>query len=226
MSLLSRNTERLTEKLNGLNEKLNKPFTTIENFEELVLKIDEAKEELKRVELSDKVEAINKRETKKRALLKKVVALGVLPREVFTDSMQLHKGKRKQAPELYQFVEDNNYTNFSIGYDGIVKIRVEGFEFYEGKKDYSSATSRREENIILPFESFEDACNCNRTQLKSLTVKQVTKQIEAIKKATLKLEEQAKAYDKAKKANNSYFLENENFFSQRNANIHTLFTSF
>ena len=111
---------------------------------------------------------------------------------------------------------------FSIGYDNIISIHIERHKYTTGKKIYSNGSNTE----ILPFESFEDACSFNNIQPKNITVKQVQKQIEKIKKAEEALKIASEKCEAIKKDNRSHFLTSEGFFNQQNANIHRLYTNF
>lgn len=215
--------ERLQTRLNSLQDKLGTSLTNdSDDIDEIVIKIREAEVALKNSELIGKVQSINNREIKKRTVLKKIISIGLFSSDLLTNDNKLNKSKRKQNPELYKFYDEQKFMYFSIGYDQIISIHINGHKFYTGKKIYSSG----ETSEILPFESFEDACSFNNVQVKNITVKQVQKQIDRIKKATEILKAAGDKYGETKKANNSYFLESEGFFDQQNANIHTLYTTF
>ena len=75
--LLEKRKERLKERLNGLQSKLGQALTDNVDIDTVIVEIKTAESELKTIEFTDKVEAINKREAKRRATLKKVVAVGL-----------------------------------------------------------------------------------------------------------------------------------------------------
>ena len=220
--ILEKRKEILKERLNGLQSKIGQALTDNVDLDTIIEDIKTAEAELKTIELTDKVEVINKRETARRAMLSRIVVVGLFSVDLLTNDMKLNKSKRKQNPQLYKLADDTPYMYFKIGYDNIISICTGGFEYRTGKKIYSN----NESSEILPFESFEDACSFNNIQTKNITAKQVQKQIEKIKKAEEALKLASEKCEATKKDNNSHFLTSEGFFSQQNANIHTLYTNF
>lgn len=216
--------ERLLARLNKANEKLGNALidATDKEINDLVSEIKQAEEAVKLEELQTKVNYINTREARKRALLKQIIFFGHIDADLLTNDMKLNKTKRKQAPELFEFA-DKQSVYFSIRF-GITSINIYSEkgrttdEFETGKKIFGEGDNPP----VLNFESFEDACNKNGVLLKSITVKQVQKQLSNIKKATEALKAAEEKHSKTLEANNSYFLTCENFAKQQNANIHTL----
>jgi len=216
--------ERLTARLNRLQEKIGETLTNGTNLEieELFKKARQAEIDVKNAELVEKIETINTREKRRRAKLKKVLAIGLIDIDLITNDMRLNQSKRKQAPELYKLADNSKSLYFSHGYHGVINMHLDHEEFSTGKVIYTDSKASE----VMPFDSFTDACERNSVLIKSLTLKQVQKQIAGIKKATNQLKAAEEKHSKALEANNSHFLKCERFFDQRNANIYTLWTTF
>ena len=214
--------QRLTERLNSLQSKLGQSITSGINLDTIVQEINSCESQLRTIELLNKVKIINTREAGRREMLKKIVSVGLFSSDLLTNDLKLNKTKIKANPGLYQLHKETPYMYFKIGYDSIISICSNGFEYRTGKKIYSNSSSSE----ILPFESFEDACNFNNVQLKAISPKKVQKQINSIKKAEAALKLASEKCEEIKKTNESHFLSSEGFFSQQNANIHTLYTNF
>lgn len=206
---------RLNEKLETLRNKLGQEYKSEKNFDILLKQIREAEAQVNDLELINRVEVINKREAKKREILKKIVAIGPVNGELLTNDGRLNKTKSKQAPELYKLA-DQYSLYFKVSYSGIIRVNVytgrQSFEFDTGYKDYNLP---REEQKIEPFKDFSHACQINGVQEKKITVAKVKKQLQALKKANDKFKAETEKFEAAQKKNNAYFLECEGIISNQ-----------
>lgn len=214
--------ERLQRKLNTLQERLGVALTSHDDLDEIVEQIRQAEQDIRQAELIEKVETINKREKERRELMRKVLAVGPVNAELLTNDLKLNKTKRKQAPELFELVDNAKSAYFTHGYHGIIKMTLNHREFETGFTSYESGSTSE----VKPFKSFEHACECNGVLLKSITVKQVQRQIDKIMKANEAFEAAEKKFNASKKANNEYFLRGEGFIQHQNSNTYINYTSF
>jgi len=207
--------------LNELNDKLGREMSDLndKDLDSLVLEIRKAEQELKDTNLKAKINSINKREAIKRDVLASLCTVGMFDSELVTNDGKLNKTKRKQAPNLYDFIDTLEYYHISFGYDGVPKLNTNGNTYYMYSKDYSTKEFK-------PFESFEDACNFNRVLTEVVKFGEVKAKLKKLAKIEAKFKEQCNKYEESKNELNIYFLSGEGIAQQQNANIHTHYSNF
>lgn len=208
----SNTIETLKQKRDSLIEKLRFDYSQGIKEEKLLKEIKTVEQQIKETELKQNIESVNKRDAIFKDFLKDLFNVGIISRDLITDSGKLHKNRQKQNPLLYALVEKYQYLYFTIGYQ---KQVITHFATLGLRKELENTSI----NYSLPkkdqkqqcFETLEQLCNYNRVLYNPIKLNDVKKQLQAINKATEKFEAERKKYDNELEKQQKYFLDNEGF---------------
>lgn len=170
--------------------------------------------EVKDMELSAKIERINEREANKRRVLNELQSFSPIDMGIFNNDMSIHKTKARKYPKLMEYIEQNR-IRFLMEY-GLLSIRVDRETLQLQKRII-------EDNTIVPFGSFEEACTLNNIKVDALSLDVVKKQMERMRLIEDNLKLQLKAYDQAKRENDMYFLEKEGIVQSTRIHLSTIY---
>ena len=208
--------EQLKEELETVKQQ-SFEFGNIESFRAYQAKTVELQSKIKELEFKQKVKDINKREAKRRELMKQIFEFGHINSDLLTNDMKLNKTKRKQAPKLAKFVEENPYTYFSIDYSKVTCIHVNGVKYQTGFTTYENSKTSEPKS----FESFEHALKVNNIQESNISAAKIAAQLRRIDKATAALEAAQEKYRDILNSNDAYFLKSEGFATETNTHQYT-----
>ena len=196
---------------------------TTESYKETESKVKAIDEEIKNLQLIDKVNLINHLNNAKKALIAEFLPIGLINKKFITNEGILNKTMEKQQPLLYCLAEKYN-ARFSFDYDQNVKIYInkdrQSFAFVLSFVDY---TIDKKDRKNIAFDSVQSACKGNNTLFEPLKINEVKKQLENINKATEKIKKQLDQYKIDLEKNNCFFFENENIVTSLNPRTNIIY---
>jgi hypothetical protein len=198
--------EQIKNEIQDLTRNLSR--SNLDQYKIEIDKIRTLETELKKLELTNKINYLNKLFVFKREVISEFLKIGEINTDLITNDGKLNKGRKKGNEKLFDFCEKYKVT-FDKHEIHFISAENYALRFSLWKTIYIDGNETKIENV-----SFDKILNYYNIPCKPLNVKQVEKQLIKIEKLSNEFKNKIEEHEKKLKDLNSYFFDSNSFFYQ------------